>query len=321
MESIYKKMIGKNLLTEKQYEFLEAIDSNKIISLYNELRLTLYLGIMLLSTGIGYFAYQNMGKIGHITCMTLLFVGIIACFYYIMKYAVAYSNSEVTVTHPFYDYILIMVALLIIGLFGYIQVYFNLVHLLLNWSTLISALILLFMAYRFDNRGLLSMGITALSATLGIVISPVNWTKGQWLPTMDLYNTGILLGVAFIVFGQFSQYKHIKSHFRFTYQNFGLLIFIISCIAAMFDSQFQVLYSFLLLFAAAAVIYYSWEYKEFLFFLYSSIAEYIALTYLIIKVIQTTHTDVYILLAYYFPFTCIGYIVFLIKKKNHFTNE
>ena len=44
---------------------------------------------------------------------------------------------------------------------------------------------------------------------------------------MDLYNTGILLGVAFILIGLFSQLKQIKSHFRFTYQNFGLLIFFV----------------------------------------------------------------------------------------------
>jgi hypothetical protein len=321
MESKYKKLFDNNLIEKGQFEFLDAIETNKIISVFNELRLMLYLGIMLLSTGVGYFAYQNMGKFGHVSSMLLLLAGIIVCFFYILKYTPAYSNAEVSVTHPYYDYLLILVSLLIIGLFGYIQVYFNLVHLLLNWSTLISAVILLFMAYRFDNRGLLSMGVTALSATFGIVISPVNWTKGEWLPSLNLYNTAILLGVAFILIGQISQLKKIKSHFRFTYQNIGLLIFYIGCIAAIFDSNYSILYAFLLLFSSCAVIYYSWKYKEFLFFLYSSISGYIALSYLLIKLIENSHSDAYILLIYYFPVSCVGYILFLIKKKSHFTNE
>ena len=321
MESIYKKLFNKNLIEETQFEFLEAIETNKIISVFNELRLMLYIGIMLLSAGIGLFAYQNMGSVGHICCMILLFAGIIACFYYIMKYAKPYSNAEVTVDHPYYDYILFLVSLLIIGLFGYIQVYFNLVNLLLNWSTFISAIILLFMAYRYDNRGLLSMGITAISATFGIVISPVNWTKGEWLPTLNLYNTGIILGVIFILIGQMSEMKKIKSHFRFTYQNIGLLIFIIASFAAIFDSDYPILYAFILLASSIAVIYYSWNYKEFLYFLYSSISSYIVLTYLLIKLIESSNTDAWSLLFYYVPFSCIGYILFLIKKKSHFTNE
>ena len=321
MESIYKKLFEKDLLDIKQYEFLEAINTNKIISLYNELRLMLYLGIMLLSAGIGYFAYQNMGNLGHMTCMTLLLGGIIVCFYFIMKYAIPYSNGEIKVIHPFYDYILILAALLIIGLFSYIQVYFNLSHILLKWSTLVSAVILLFMSYRFDNRGLLSMGITAFSATLGIIISPVNWVKGEWLPTANLYNTGILLGITFILLGYISYAKSIKSHFRFTYQNFGLLIFFIACIAALFNSNYPLMFSFLLFISSGAVIYYSWKHKEFLFFLYSSISGYIALTVLLIDLFRWLNTEIYVMLAYYFPFSCIGYILFLIKKKNHFKND
>lgn len=321
MESKYKKLYENNLIEDTQFEFLDAIETNKIISVFNELRLMLYLGIILLSTGIGYFAYQNMGKFGHITCMILLLAGIIACFYYITKFASPYSNAEVSVNHLYYDYILILVSLLIIGLFSYIQVYFNLVHLLLNWSTLISAIILLFMAYRYDNRGLLSMGITAFSATFGIVISPVNWAKGEWLPTLNLYNTGIILGIAFVIIGLISELNKIKSHFRFTYQNTGLLIFFIASIAAIFDSNYSILYAFLLLISSSIVIYYSWNYKEFLFFLYSTISGYIALTYLIIKAIENSFSDAWILLIYYFPVSCVGYILFLIKKKNHFTNE
>jgi hypothetical protein len=319
MKSKYNRLLENNLIEESQFEFLNAIETNKIISLFKELRLMLYLGIMLLTTGIGYFAYQNMGKIGHILCMTLIFLAIVACFYYILKFASPYTNNEVKVLHPFFDYVLILTSLLMIGLFSYIQVYFSLVQLLLNWSTLISAVVLLFMAYRYDNRGLLSMGITAFSATFGIIISPVNWTKGEWLPSIHLYNTGIVLGIVFVLIGQVSELKKIKSHFRFTYQNAGLLILFIAGIAAIFDSNYPVLYALFLMVISGIVIYVSWNYKEFLFFLYSSISAYVAITYLLIKFVEKT--DAWVLLFYYFPISCVLYILFLHNKKNHFSNE
>lgn len=319
MESKFKKLQEQKLIDDSQFEFLNAVDTNKIISVFYELRIMLYLGIMLLSTGVGYFAYQNMGKIGHIVSMLALLVAVVFCFLYILKNTSPYSNDEVKVSNPYYDYILILAALLIIGLFSYIQVYFNLVQLLLKWSTFISAVILFFMAYRFDNRGLLSMGITAFSATFGVVISPVNWTQGEWLPTLSLYNTGIILGIAFVLLGQISGIKKIKGHFQFTYQNTGLLIFFIAGLAAVFDSNYAGWYALFLMLVSLAVSFYCWKYKEFLFFLYSSISAYIAFTYLLIKLVEMS--DAWVLLFYYFPVSCILYIMFLYNKKNHFSNE
>lgn len=320
MENTNNELFQRNLINDKQFELLEGIRTNKIVSLYYELRLMLYLGIMLFTGGVGYFAYQNMGSLGHIVAMVILSVAIVGGFFFLKKYALPYANSEVIVVHAYFDYILILVALLIISLFTYVQVYFNIVELLINFTSFITTALFIFMAYRYDNRALLSMAIAALAAALGLSVTPINWVEGEWMASSNLYVVSIVLGLSLTAVGQVSHYNDIKKHFRFTYQNFGLLLYFIGCLWAMFDSDFEWPMALLTLVSGAIFSYYTWQHKEFLFFVYSNIACYIAFTYLMFLTIDNMRGD-YIVFIYYFPITCIGYIVFLFKNKSHFAHE
>jgi hypothetical protein len=320
MNNTNKELFQRNLINDEQYQLLEAIRTKKIVSLYYELRLMLYLGIMLFTGGVGYFAYQNIGYMGHLIAMSGIGTAIIVGFYFIRKFAKPYSNAEVTVSQIYFDYILLLVSLLIISLFAYVQVYFDLVELLLNWTSFISAAIFIFMAYRYDNRALLAMAITAFAAAVGLSISPVNWAKSAWHLSSNLYNTSIVLGVALTAIGQISQHKNLKKHFRFTCQNFGLLLYFTGCLSAMFDSEYELFFAFLTLVSSGILTWYTWVHKEFLFFIYSNIAVYIAFTFLAFKAVNHMNDD-YIVFIYYLPFTCIAYLLLLFTKKSHFTHE
>ncbi len=320
MNNINKTLFERNLLTNTQYEFLESIRTRKIVSLYYELRLLLYLGIMLFTGGVGYFAYQNIGDVGHILSMIAIGIFIVIGFIFIGKYAQPYSNKEVRVTQVYFDYILILISLLIITLFTYIQVYYNLVEQLLNFTSFLTAALFLFMAYRYDNRALLSMAITVLAAAFGIAITPINWASGDWMVTSNLYNSSIVLGIVLLVSGQLLHHNNIKQHFRFTFLNFGLMLFYIGCISAIFDSELEIIYALITVASSLTLSYYTWKNKEFLFFLYSNIAAYISFTYLLFTLLDKIHGDE-IFFAYYIPISCIGYIVFLVNKKSHFSHD
>lgn len=320
MDNINDELFQRNLISDNQFVFLESIRTNKIISVNFELRLILYLGILLFTGGVGYFAYENMSSIGHLSIMILLCISIIVGFYFIKKRAKPYSNFEVTISHLYFDYILILVSLLIITLFTYVQVYFDLVELLINSTSFISAALFFYMAYRYDNRALLSMAITVLSAAVGLTISPVSWVKSFELSSHSFYGVSIFFGSILILIGYLSYTKEIKKHFRFTYQNFGLLLFFFGCISAIFDSNFELLFALFSLVSSIFVSYFAWIKKEFLFFFYANITAYIAITFLMFSAVGFTNgaTALYV---YYFPMTCIGYIVFLFNKKSHFSND
>ncbi|HEX5002538.1 MAG TPA: hypothetical protein VFW78_08570 [Bacteroidia bacterium] len=319
MGNINKALFDRNAISESQFNFLESIRTEKLISVYYELRFLLYTGILLFTGGVSYLAYEHFGNIAHVCAMVAIAAGIVIGFRFIGKFAKPYSNRQVTVDQPYFDYILLLVALLIISLFVYFQVYFDLVTLLVRWTSLVSAAILFTMAYRYDNRALLSMGITAFAATVGISLTPVDWVQGDWNRSVDLNLVCIILGLVFLLAGHLSATKFIKPHFRFTYVNFGLLLFYFGSLSGMFDSGFQEVYELILLISAALISFQTWRLKEFLFFLYSNIAGYIAITYFVYDFLDST--DAAIALIYYFPLSCIAYIMFLMKKRKHFANE
>ena len=315
MKNINEQLRQNENISEEQFVFLEAIRTEKIVSVYYELRLILYLGIMLFTGGIGYFAYQNMGDIGHLIMMALIAIACVFGGYFIQRTTKPYSNIRVDVELVYFDFLLTLEAILIITLFTYVQVYFDLVELLINWTSFLSAAILFFMAYRYDNRALLSMGITAFAAAVGVSISTIDWATGDWFASRDLYVTNMLLGAGLAVLGHFSFVKDVKKHFKFTYQNFGLLLYFIGGITAIFDSEHSMLFALLVILSASALAYYSWKQKAFLFFLYSNIAGYIALTYILFEALIGGST---ILMIYYFPVSCIGYILFMVMNRKHF---
>lgn len=318
MKNINEELHDKELITNNQFEYLEAIRTNKVVSLYLELRLVLYLGILLLTGGLGYLVYQNMGSLSHILSMILIAAGIVGCFYFVDKNALPYSNDEVKASHSYFDYILILGAMLIVALFSYIIIYFELAKFI-SISTIIGSAILLYLAYRYDSTALLSMGLVAFATAVGLNISPLNWISGELFETANLYTTAILLGILYCLVGYFSDKREIKAHFQFTYQNFGLMLYFIGLLSAIFMSELEIFCAGVLLLSAITIGYFSWIKKEFLFFLYSAISGYIALTYLIYHILDAADGE--ILMVYYIPFSCIGLVAYIVGNRKHFTND
>lgn len=319
MKNIYDPLFDDQLIDPVQYNFLKQVHTRKIVSLYYELRLILYLGIMLFTGGIGYLVSQNISSFGHLVLMALIGVSIYTCFHYIRKQAKPYANAKVSDDHVYFDYLVLLAALLIISLFTYVLVYFEWTSAIGQLSFL-SAIILIFMSYRYDNKVLLSMAITALAAAVGITVSPVDWVNGDLFEGSRLFNTSIVLGVLLCVAAVWTKRAEIKPHFDFTYRNFGYLFYLLGCLTAIFASDSPVAYSLLTIASSLGLAILSWRLKEFLFFLYTSIAGYIDITYMVFEAVDQMN-DGYWLLIYYFPVSCIGYIAFLITKKSHFIND
>jgi hypothetical protein len=316
MENLHEKIFKEKGINETQFHFLDAIHKKKIVSLYFELRMLLYLGIMLFTGGLGYIVYQNLGDIGHIAVMLLLALSIGLGGFYIKLKSKPYAHNEVVVEHFYFDYLVVLVSLLIISLFTYFQVYFDLVALLIKWTSLVTGVVFLTMAYRYDNKMVLSMGIVALAAVVGLTLSPINWVTGDMLKGVNIYLLSIVYGVILIITGQVLSIKNIKKHFAFTYHNFALLLIYFGGLSLIFDSGKEVLMALLLLVFAGLIGWYTWRFKMFLFFLYSCLAGYIAFTYLFFS--TGVGEEIWFM---YFPISCIGGVVLLVKQRKHFSND
>ena len=82
-EQATQSLFEKNLITEEQFKQITAHRNLNIFSLYSELKLFLYLSVLLFTSGIGILIYQNIDTIGHIAILSLLLIVTAICFYLI----------------------------------------------------------------------------------------------------------------------------------------------------------------------------------------------------------------------------------------------
>jgi hypothetical protein len=311
------ELYEKGLLQKEQVEILQDVLTKKTFSVYYELRLALYVGVLLFTTGIGILIYNNIGELGHLLAIISLGVLTVTCFVYSFQKAAPYSNTRTSVSIPYYDYVVLMGCLLLISDLGYIQFQYNLFYESLEWITLISAIVFFLLAYRFDHLGVLSLGITALASFFGITISPQKLYSADFFNQANLHNIGLVFGAALTFIALALERKKIKEHFTFTYVNFSVVIFLMSALAGIFmNTDSYGGYLLLLYVGCGFAVYFANSRKSFLFLLYAFVFGYIGTTFFLMDTILKE-----VLLFYYFIASCGGFIYFIIRYKDYFKRQ
>lgn len=314
-----KELLGKEMITEDQFKKIEPILSGKLVSLFYELRILLYLGVMLFTSGVGILIYQNIGQLGHVLSIISLCVVMLVCFWYVMVKRLPYANIKVQAPTPYFDYILLLACLLFIAIQGYLQYQYGILNNNLALSTLISALFFFVIAYRFDHIGVLSLAITALASFWSISLSPQKWYSGNFFSdSSHLYVTAIIFSSIVAALAILLDRRSIKTHFTFTYINFCSLIFLSGAITGMFLSEHDRYYLLLLYVGCGlSIIFANWK-RSFLFLLYAFLFGYIGTTYFLGVTIFSREPYWWF---YYSILSCGGFVFFIIKYKNYFATK
>lgn len=315
-QAALKELVEKKLITDEQYEHLEPIYSKKILSVFYELRTLLYLGVMLFTTGTGWLIYQNIDSIGHGVVLASLTALTIACFAYVVKHEVGYSNERVESPIPYYDYVLLLGCLLFVSIQGYVHVQYETFTDYLSWNTLLTAAVFFYAAYRFDHLGVLSLAITTLASFFGISVSAQRWYGGEFFSEGQLQIIAIVFSAGLMATALWLDKRLIKRHFTFTYLNFSLLIYFSGCVAGLFIDEYVYFIYILLIIGGCYVTWLQARYrKSFLFLTYAFIAGYIAITYFLADTIFQAEPTLWFL---YSLLSCGGFIYFIIKYRTIF---
>jgi hypothetical protein len=312
------ELYEKGLLQKEQVGVLRDVVTKKTFSVYYELRIALYVGVLLFTTGIGILIYNNIGDLGHVLSIIALGLLTILCFVYSFQKAAPYANTKTSVPIPYYDYVVLMGCLLFISDLGYIQFQYNLFYENLEWITLTTAVLFFLLAYRFDHLGVLSLAITALASFFGITISPQKWYNADFFDQANLHNIGVVFGAALTFVALALERRKIKEHFTFTYVNFASVIFLMSALAGIFMNTDSYVGYLLLLYAGCGfAVYFANSRKSFLFLLYAFVFGYIGTTFFLIDTIFNESE----ILFYYFIASCGGFIYFIIRYKDYFKRQ
>lgn len=309
-----KELLSKGLITQDQFERIEAVYSKKIFSVFYDLRTILYLGIVLFSSGIGLLIYKNIGQIGHYASLGLLVFATAGCIYYAFKKGAPFSKEFVRPATPYFDYLVLLGCLLFISVIGYLQFLFGFLNESIQEVTLFTAVFFFLMAYRFDHVGVLSLAITAFASFWGLRVSPQHWNSSEIISQNNLRIAAIIFGLTVSLIALILDKKKIKAHFTFTYLNFCCLLYFSGSLVGVFDTSPNTIYILTTYIGCGGAIYFAFLKRSFLFLLYAFVCGYIVTTYLLAEFILSDPA-----LWFFYPIgSCVGFVWFIIRYRNFF---
>jgi hypothetical protein len=317
--SIFEKLHAEGLLSDRSLDKVRAQTRAALFSVHYELKTILYLGVLLLSAGLGILILKNIDTIGHLAVILLIMLVSAGSFTYCLKQKRPFSTEKVEAPNPFFDYILLLGCLTFITLVGYTQVQYTLFGERFGLVFFIPMVVLFFSAYYFDHLGVLAMAITNLAAWCGIAVTPDKILRENEFDNGTVIITGLLLGAFLEAVAYSSKRFRIKTHFAFTYSNFGAHLLFISCLAAMFEFDNIYIVWFLLL---AGITWYFYnkaiQDRSFYFMLILTLYAYIGISYVVIRFLlnRDFSEGTLYLATIYFISSAIGLILFLINMNR-----
>lgn len=323
-KAVLQELQSRDLLPPAQAELIRADEARRPLSLHRELRLLLYLGIVLLSGGLGVLIYENLDQIGHGVIVAVIALLMLGCLGYALRHRQPFTWTEAPKAGFLPDYALLLGCLLFVTLETYLQVQYGLFGTRYGLATLLPALVFLPLAYRFDHRGVLAMGITALAAWLGVTIQPLSAfvTNDFWHSRLS--TAAILLGLGLMTVGLLSERYGRKAHFAFTYISLGSNLLLIAATATLFDftpgtgSLPPVLLVPLILLVCAALAWYARRTHSYLLLLMGVGYAYVAVTYSLVRLIAATGSGEagVTLLLFYVPLSALGVVLLFVNIKK-----
>jgi predicted membrane protein DUF2157 len=137
---------------------MPAVARREIVPVGVELRMLAWLGVTLISTGVGIFIYKHLDEIGPLAIAIVIGVLGLAC----------YAWVSLKPRAPLDDYIVLLGALLLSADVAFIEKQWHLLGDEWQRHFLIVALMHAAVAYWFDSRAVLSLAVASLAAWFGI---------------------------------------------------------------------------------------------------------------------------------------------------------
>ena len=294
---------ARDLLTAPQAAALAAYERRRPFSLHYEIRTLLYLGITLLSGGLGVLLYQHLDDLGHATVVALVALLTAACFTYAARHRQPFTWGPAPTSQLLPDYLLLLGCLLFLGLEGYVQAEYGLFGTRYGLALAVPAALFFYLAYRFDHRGVLSMAITALAAWVGLSVEPLSVFENQFL-TAPVSRAALGLGAALAVVGWLSETRRRKPHFAYTYILLGSNLLLAAATAALLNEVLHpaILLLALMLGVSGLLFWYGRRTHSSLFLLLGVGYGYFAVTYGLVLLLTSADHPTWQLAEMFFTF-------------------
>jgi len=318
--STFETLHADGLISDESFEKIKEQNANPLFSVHWEVKTLLYIGIVLLTSGLGIFVYKNIDTIGHQVILAFIALISTGCFVYCFRHKKPFSRAKVQTENAFFDYILLLGTITLVTFIGYLQYQYNVFGSNYGMATFIPMLLLFYIAYEFDHVGILNMAIVNLGLWVGVSVTPKQLLFAHTFNSETIIFTYLGFGLLLLLAAWLTQRFSFKKHFKFSYQHYGVYASLTALLAGYFfnyNSHFYIVW-LLALFAAAGLIFRdAYQHKSIYFILLAVLYSYIGISGLVIRIfILMPGGDWIYPIFIYFIWSAVLLIRYLIKLNK-----
>jgi hypothetical protein len=261
---------ASGIISEEQYALLSSYVRHERFSIFVELSALLYFGVLSIIAGLTWTFRDYIDRLGDVAILSLLMILMAVSFGYCFIKTRPYSNDEVEAPTFAFDYVLYFACLVFSSTLAFIQTRFAIFH---GWAAhlLIASLVFGALAYRFDNRFVLSLALSTLAGYLGLRFDLFDSMRDDTLRMLGMLYGALLLGAGWLLYR-----ARIKRHFFDVYLQIGANAILLANAHGTVDGSSFYLFALLILSAASIVL--GIRYRRFAFVLYGTVYGYFGLT-------------------------------------------
>ena len=265
-------------ISPEQHAHLAGLSREEPLSLFLELNVLLYAGVLAFVAGLGWTVSTWSQQIGDVLVVAVLSTILAACFWFCFSRAPAWSPTETPAPSPIFDYVLYLGSLVWLLDLAYLESRFHVLSKQWDLYLLATAGLFFFLAYRFDNRFVLSLALSSLAGWFGLTIS--HWSAHQdaaYRQYALLYC--LLIGVG----GALLQHRGLKPHFLGTYLNIVANVLFWALLSGVFNREGYGLWFLAVLIACGASLAWGLARRQFVFVVYAAVYGYVGVSSLFLR--------------------------------------
>ena len=298
-------------ISPEQHAQLAGLVRGEPFSLFLELNVLLYAGVVAFVAGLGWTVTTWSRQLGDILVLTILSAILAACFWYCFSRAREWSRAETLSPTPIFDYVLYLGSLTWSVELAYIEDRFHVLTGQWDLYLAATAALFFFLAYRFDNRFVLSLALSSLAGWFGLTIS--HWPSHQdatYRQYALLYC--LLVGCG----GALLHRRGLKAHFLGTYLNIVANVLFLTLLSGVFEAKDYGAWFLALLLACGASLAWGLTRRQFVFVAYAAVYGYVGVSSILLRNI---HHETAIF--GYFVVTGVAMLVALIMIARRFGRQ
>ncbi|MEP7116399.1 MAG: DUF2157 domain-containing protein [Acidobacteriota bacterium] len=267
------------LIAGSQHDTLAALVRRERVSVYAELSALLYLGVLSFAGGLAWTFRANVAHLGDTAILSALLLIAAGAISYCFAHGQPFAPVKVEAPNLAFDYVLYLGCLVLALAAGHLEYRFSVVrawhHHLLLLSGLFGGL-----AYRFDNRFVLSLALSSLAGWAGLGLATWNVASTDALRVTALLYAVLTAGLGFRLYR-----RAIKPHFLDLYLHLAANVALAAVASGIVDAGTGLVYLLLLLLLCAAAIVLGARYRRFAFVAYGTLYGYGAISVRLLDVI------------------------------------